>query len=162
MTSTTCSDITGCSAKAKHTATTATEPCKTVTAPVCSTFVTEQVDSSASTTTKITTSTCSDVTACSATPSTFATTTTSVSSPSPTLALYDIHAQPDVPWEVSNAFNKRLKNETKPESLYMCGSEEFQHVIYWRQYLTPEQVETYKLDPAVRTQYEKCNLANRV
>ncbi|CAG8978649.1 hypothetical protein HYALB_00009465 [Hymenoscyphus albidus] len=159
MTSSTCSDIKGCSATSEGTATTSNQPeeCKSVTAPVYSTFVTEKVDSSASTTEKITTSICSDVTGCSAPPSSTAiTTTSSVASPGPTLAIYDIHARQDVPWEVTTAFTERLKNDTKPETLYIAQSEMAKVVICWRQYLTPEQAEEYKQDPAVRITILKC------
>ncbi|CAG8955519.1 hypothetical protein HYFRA_00009472 [Hymenoscyphus fraxineus] len=161
MTSSTCSDIKGCSATSKGTATTSSQSgeCKTVTPPVCSTFVTEKVDTSASTTERITTSTCSDVVVCSATPSSTATTTTSsVASPGPTLAIYDIHARQDVPWTLITAFTERLKNETKAETLYIEQLEAAQLIIYWRQYLTPEQAEEYKQDPAVGAVVPDSNL----
>ena len=53
----------------------------------------------------------------------------------------------DVPQSVRDAFTEKLKKNTDPTTLFMTGPDP----SFWMQYLTPDQLEEYRKDPAVRS-----------
>lgn len=60
------------------------------------------------------------------------------------------HISPmEQPWEVLNAFSERLRRETDPNTLFISEIPKYKVLQFWFQYLTPEQVDTYRKDPAV-------------
>ncbi|EHK97407.1 hypothetical protein M7I_6822 [Glarea lozoyensis 74030] len=63
-------------------------------------------------------------------------------------ASYRITPKMDVPWDIVEAFAKRLQDETDKDGLYISGSSEYQLIAFWQLNLTPEQVQKYKEDPA--------------
>jgi hypothetical protein len=66
------------------------------------------------------------------------------------LAPYRITPKMDVPWDIVEAFAKRLQDETDKDTLYTSGFPEDQLIVFWQLNLTPEQVKHYTEDPAVR------------
>ncbi|EPE32989.1 Subtilisin-like protein [Glarea lozoyensis ATCC 20868] len=68
----------------------------------------------------------------------------------PSTTLYHISPKKGIPQQIINEFTEKLEKETDPGTLWTNGFED-EFVVFWAQYLTPEQESFYKTEPAVET-----------
>lgn len=78
------------------------------------------------------------------------TSSSSTSAPTTTALVipYIMIPNPNATWQQQVAFTARL-NETNNGTLYVSQSNSRDHIAYWYQELTLDQVKLYSMDPAV-------------